>query len=59
MTQKKTKRLTGVQVLTEDFTSYKIRCKSLKVSVCYIFASLFFTHFKSSFRSGENQILES
>lgn len=27
---KKTKRLTGKQVLTEDFTSCKIRYKSLK-----------------------------
>ena len=25
MTQKKTKRLTGIQVLTKHFTSYKIR----------------------------------
>ena len=28
--QKKTKRLTGIQVLTKDFTSYKIRYKPLR-----------------------------
>ena len=27
---KKTKRLTEIQVLTKDFTSCKIRCKSLR-----------------------------
>ena len=27
---KKTKRLTGIQILTKDFTSYKIRYKSLR-----------------------------
>ena len=31
MMQKKTKRLAKIQVLTKDFTSYKIRYKSLKV----------------------------
>ena len=30
MTQKKTKRLTGTQVLTKDFTSYKVRYKPLR-----------------------------
>ena len=28
--QKKSKRSTGLQVLTKDFTSYKIRYKSFK-----------------------------
>ena len=27
---KKTKRLTGIQILAKDFTSYKIRYKSLR-----------------------------
>ena len=31
MTQKKRKRLTEIQVLTKDITSYKIKCKSLKL----------------------------
>ena len=31
MTQKKRKRLTEIQVLTKDITSYKIKRKSLKL----------------------------